>query len=92
MGQGKTLLYTALIGYIYFEAPEHEQNFSTLIEFINASEVREDDEDFKNPDLMFDALEDKDQSICSKAVQKYKLAAGKLQNLYSSPVVQDWLL
>src|SRR5690554_371644 len=77
--KAETLLYTALIGYIYFEAPEHEQNFSTLIEFINASEVREDDEDFKNPvDLMFDALEEKDPGhFAVRQYKKYKLAAGK---------------
>lgn len=77
--KAETLLYTALIGYIYFEAPEHEQNFSTLIEFINASEVREDDEDFKNPvDLMFDALEEKDPDhFAVRQYKKYKLAAGK---------------
>lgn len=77
--KAETLLYTALIGYIYFEAPEHEQNFSTLIEFINASEVREDDEDFKNPvDLMFDQLEEKDpQHFALRQYKKYKLAAGK---------------
>lgn len=77
--KAETLLYTALIGYIYFEAPEHEQNFSTLIEFINASEVREDDEDFKNPvDLMFDRLEEKDpQHFALRQYKKYKLAAGK---------------
>ena len=77
--KAETLLYTALIGYIHFEAPEHEQNFSTLIEFINASEVREDDEDFKNPvDLMFDKLEEKDpQHFAVRQYKKYKLAAGK---------------
>jgi type IV secretion system protein VirD4 len=77
--KAETLLYTALIGYIYFEAPAHEQNFSTLIEFINASEVREDDEDFKNAvDLMFDALEEKDpQHFAVRQYKKYKLAAGK---------------
>ena len=57
--KAETLLYCALIGYIHYEAPVEEQNFSTLIEFINAMEVREDDEEFKNPvDLMFDALEE----------------------------------
>ena len=77
--KAETLLYTALIGYIYFEAPENEQNFSTLIEFINASEVREDDEDFKNPvDLMFETLEKKDpQHFALRQYKKYKLAAGK---------------
>src|SRR5574344_1843582 len=77
--KAETLLYTALIGYIYFEAPENEQNFSTLIEFINASEVREDDEEFKNNvDLMFDRLEEKDpQHFAVRQYKKYKLAAGK---------------
>ncbi|MCR6546728.1 type IV secretory system conjugative DNA transfer family protein [Dehalobacterium formicoaceticum] len=77
--KAETLLYTALIGYIYFEAPENEQNFSTLIEFINASEVREDDEDFQNPvDLMFETLEKKDpQHFAVRQYKKYKLAAGK---------------
>ena len=77
--KAETLLYTALIGYIYFEAPEHEQNFSSLIEFINASEVREDDEDFQNPvDLMFAQLEAKDpQHFAVRQYKKYKLAAGK---------------
>lgn len=77
--KAETLLYTALIGYIYIEAPEHEQNFSTLIEFINASEVREDDEDFQNPvDLMFAQLEEKDpQHFAVRQYKKYKLAAGK---------------
>ena len=57
--KAETLLYTALIGYIHYEAPVEEQNFSTLIEFINAMEVREDDEEFKNPvDMMFDKLGD----------------------------------
>ena len=56
--KAEKLLYTALIAYIHYEAPEEEQNFATLLEFLNAMEVREDDEDFKNPvDLMFEALE-----------------------------------
>lgn len=77
--KAETLLYTALIAYIYYEALEHEQNFTTLIEFINASEVREDDEDFKNNvDLMFDRLEEKDpQHFAVRQYKKYKLAAGK---------------
>ena len=58
--KAETLLYCALIGYIHYEAPVEEQNFSTLIEFLNAMEVREDDEEFQNPvDLMFEALEKK---------------------------------
>ncbi len=77
--KAETLLYTALIGYIWYEAPEEEQNFNTLIEFINASEVREDDEDFKNPvDLMFDKLAEKDpQHFAVRQYAKYKLSAGK---------------
>ncbi|PWJ22731.1 type IV secretion system protein VirD4 [Faecalicatena orotica] len=77
--KAETLLYTALIAYIYYEAPEHEQNFTTLIEFINASEVREDDEEYKNNvDLMFDRLEAKDpQHFAVRQYKKYKLAAGK---------------
>ena len=77
--KAETLLYTALIAYIYYEAPEDEQNFTTLIEFINASEVREDDEEFKNNvDLMFDRLEEKDpQHLAVRQYKKYKLAAGK---------------
>ena len=77
--KAETLLYTALIAYIWYEAPEEEQNFNTLIEFINESEVREDDEDFKNSvDLMFDKLEVKDpQHFAVRQYRKYKLAAGK---------------
>lgn len=77
--KAETLLYVALIGYIHYEAPAEEQNFSTLIEFINAMEVREDDEEFKNPvDLMFDALEaEKPNHFAVRQYKKYKLAAGK---------------
>ncbi len=58
--KAETLLYCALIGYIHYEAPVEEQNFSTLIELLNAMEVREDDEEFQNPvDLMFEELEKK---------------------------------
>ena len=77
--KAETLLYTALIGYIYYEAPKEEQNFSTLIEFINAMEVREDDEEFKNPvDLMFDELAERDPNhFAVRQYAKYRLAAGK---------------
>jgi type IV secretion system protein VirD4 len=77
--KAETLLYTALIGYIHYEAPQEEQNFSTLIEFINASEVREDDEEFENPvDLMFKELEKKNSNhFAVRQYKKYKLAAGK---------------
>ena len=78
--KAETLLYTALIGYIHYEAPENEQNFTTLIEFINASEVREDDEEFKNPvDLMFDALAEREPNhFAVRQYKKYKLAAGDI--------------
>ena len=77
--KAETLLYTALIGYIHYEAPENEQNFSTLIEFLNAMETREDDEDFQNAvDLMFEALEKKKPNhFAVRQYKKYKLAAGK---------------
>ena len=77
--KAETLLYTALIGYIHYEAPEEEQNFSTLIEFLNAMETREDDEDFQNPvDLMFEDLEKrKPNHFAVRQYKKYKLAAGK---------------
>ena len=77
--KAETLLYTALIGYIHYEAPVEEQNFSTLIEFINAMEVREDDEEFQNPvDMMFAELEkEKPQHFAVRQYKKYKLAAGK---------------
>ena len=77
--KAETLLYTALIGYIHYEAPEEEQNFATLLEFINAMEVREDDEEFKNPvDLMFDELKERDPGhFAVRQYAKYKLAAGK---------------
>ena len=73
------LYYTALIGYIWYECVEEEQNFTTLLDMINASEVREDDEDFKNPvDLMFEELEAKDpDQFAVRQYKKYKLAAGK---------------
>ena len=77
--KAETLLYCALIGYIHYEAPVEEQNFATLIEFINAMEVREDDEEFKNPvDMMFDELEARNPNhFAVRQYKKYKLAAGK---------------
>lgn len=88
-GDGKTgdefweksekLLYSALIGYIHYEAPVEEQNFSTLLEMLNSMEVREDDETFKNPvDMLFEELEKKDPDhFAVRQYKKYKLAAGK---------------
>ena len=77
--KAERLLYCALIGYIYYEAPEEEQNFSTLLEFINASEAREDDEEFKNAvDELFEELErEKPEHFAVRQYKKYKLAAGK---------------
>ena len=77
--KAERLYYTALIGYLYYEAPEEEQNFETLLAFIDASEVREEDENFKNAvDYIFDALEkEKPNHFAVKQYRKYKLAAGK---------------
>ena len=76
--KAEKLYYTALIGYIWYEAPEQEKNFTTLLEMINASEAREDDETFKNPvDVMFDELEAREPDhFAVKQYRKYKLAAG----------------
>ena len=77
--KAEKLLYSALIGYIHYEAPIEEQNFTTLLEMINAMEVREDDEEFKNAvDMLFDELEEKDPNhFAVRQYKKYKLAAGK---------------
>ena len=77
--KAETLLYCALIGYIHYEAPLEEQNFTTLIEFLNAMEVREDDETFQNPvDQMFEALKKKKPNhFAVRQYAKFKLAAGK---------------
>ena len=77
--KAERLLYCALIGYIWYEAPEEEKNFITLLEMINASEAREDDEEFQSPvDLMFSRLEEKEPDhFAVKQYKKYKLAAGK---------------
>ena len=77
--KAETLLYTALIGYLYYEAPPEEQNFAALLELINSMEVREDDEDFKNPvDELFEELAAKDPNhFAVRQYAKYRLAAGK---------------
>lgn len=77
--KAERLYYTALIGYLYYEAPEEEQNFESLLAFIDASEAREEDENFKNAvDYIFDALEkEKPNHFAVKQYRKYKLAAGK---------------
>ena len=78
--KAERLLYSALIGYIYYEAPEEEQNYSTLLEFLNASETREDDEEFQNAvDLMFEDLEaEAPEHFAVRQYMKYKLAAGAI--------------
>ena len=92
--KAETLLYTALIGYIHYEAPEEEQNFSTLLEMINAMEVREDDEEFKNPvDLMFEELaEQNPDHFAVRQYAKYKLAAGvvSLKRLLNQSNLKSW--
>jgi len=77
--KAEKLYYTALIGYIYYEAPREEKNFKTLLDMIDASEVREDDESYMNPiDRLFEALEKKHPThFAVKQYKKYKLAAGK---------------
>ena len=77
--KAEKLYYTALIAYIYYEAPKEEKNFATLLDMIDASEVREDDEKYKNPiDRLFEALEKKEpRHFAVKQYKKYKLAAGK---------------
>ena len=77
--KAERLYYCALIGYIWYEAPQGEKNFSTLLEFINASEAREDDEEFKNAvDLLFEELEAEEPNhFAVRQYKKYKLAAGK---------------
>lgn len=77
--KAERLYYTAIIGYIFYEAPDEEKNFITLLDMINASDTREDDEDYKNPvDLMFERLEEKEPDhFAVKQYAKYKLAAGK---------------
>ncbi len=70
-----------MIGYIHYEAPEEEQNFSMLLEMLNSMEVREDDETFKNPvDMLFDELEEKDPDhFAVRQYKKFKMSAGKIK-------------
>ncbi|MBO5623201.1 MAG: type IV secretory system conjugative DNA transfer family protein, partial [Butyrivibrio sp.] len=76
--KAERLLYTALIGYIHYEAPKREQNFAMLLEMINSMEIREDDESFKNAvDILFERLEkEKPDHFAVRQYAKYKLAAG----------------
>ncbi|MEE3488964.1 MAG: type IV secretory system conjugative DNA transfer family protein [Bulleidia sp.] len=77
--KAEMLLYYALVGYIHYEAPPEEQNFATLLEMINSMDIREDDEDYKNPvDILFDRLEaENPDHFAVRQYKKYKLAAGK---------------
>lgn len=92
--KAEKLYYCALIGYIWYEGREEEKNFNTLLEMINASEAREDDENFKNPvDLMFDELEQKDPNhFAVRQYKKYKLAAGvvSLKRLLNQSNLKSW--
>ena len=77
--KAERLYYSALIGYIWYEATEDEKNFITLLDLINASEAREDDEEYQSPvDLLFADLEEKDPDhFAVKQYKKFKMAAGK---------------
>ena len=92
--KAERLYYTALIGYIHYEAPEEEKNFITLLDMINASDTREDDEDYKNPvDLLFDRLEEREpEHFAVKQYRKYKLAAGvvSLKRLLNQSNLKSW--
>ena len=92
--KAERLLYTALIGYLWYEAPPEEQNFATLLEFINASETREDDEEFKNAvDEIFEELEaDEPEHFAVRQYRKYKLAAGviSLKRLLNHYFLENW--
>lgn len=88
------MYYQALIGYIWYEAPDEEKNFTTLLEMINASEAREDDENFKNAvDLMFEELGKEDANhFAVRQYKKYKLAAGviSLKRLLNHHFLRNW--
>ena len=92
--KAEKLYYMALIAYIWYEAPEEEQNFAMLIDMIDASEAREDDENFKNAvDLLFEELEaDKPNHFAVRQYKKYKLAAGviSLKRLLNHHFLGNW--
>ena len=92
--KAERLLYCALIGYIWYEAPAEEMNFTTLLELINASEAREDDEEYQSPvDLLFADLEARDPDhFAVKQYRKYKLAAGvvSLKRLLNQSNLKSW--
>ena len=92
--KAERLLYCALIGYIWYEAPAEEMNFTTLLELINASEAREDDEEYQSPvDLLFADLEERSPDhFAVKQYKKYKLAAGgvSLKRLLNQSILKSW--
>ena len=92
--KAERLLYCALIGYIWYEAPAEEMNFTTLLELINASEAREDDEEYQSPvDLLFADLEERSPDhFAVKQYKKYKLAAGvvSLKRLLNQLILKSW--
>ena len=92
--KAERLLYTALIAYIWYEGDEDEKNFSTLLDLLNESEVREEDEEFKNPvDLLFEELEEQDpEHFAVRQYRKYKLAAGviSLKRLLNHHFLRNW--
>ena len=92
--KAERLLYTALIAYIWYEGDEDEKNFSTLLDLLNESEVREEDEEFKNPvDLLFEELEEQDpEHFAVRQYRKYKLAAGvvSLKRLLNQSNLKSW--
>ena len=92
--KAEKLYYTALIGYIFYEAPREEKNFATLLDMIDASEVREDNETYMNPiDRLFEALEKKEPThFAVKQYKKYKLAAGvvSLKRLLNHSILENW--
>lgn len=92
--KAERLLYTALIAYIWYEGSEEEKNFSTLLDLLNESEVREDDEEYQNPvDLLFEELEEKEpEHFAVRQYRKYKLAAGviSLKRLLNHHFLRNW--
>ena len=92
--KAERLLYTALIAYIWYEGSEEEKNFSTLLDLLNESEVREDDEEYQNPvDLLFEELEEKEpEHFAVRQYRKYKLAAGvvSLKRLLNQSILKSW--
>ena len=92
--KAERLYYSALIGYIWYEATEEEKNFITLLDLINASEAREDDETYQSPvDLLFSQLEEREPDhFAVKQYRKFKMAAGvvSLKRLLNQSNLKSW--